>query len=223
MMEQWILLDGPIAHVRCKLTYTGKDQNKARSQEMPAVFVDAALKNLVYAEDGELKRRRPGWPNESGTATEEWVAYLDDDDWGLGVLTPGTSKFTCYRFRGNGTAGPRGSACSYVAPLRKIQLRQGEVVEYDFYLTLGSLEEIKQCFAILKREADSMRKRSHTDDKQPNIILLFADDWDTETSVPTGNWEMLKPRISMPWRSKACCLPTRTSPRHSARRLGQDW
>jgi len=174
VMEQWITLNGPIAHVRCKLTYTGKDHRTTRSQEMPAVFVDAELKHLVYVQQEKLVRRLPGWPNESGATSEDWVAYVDDKDWGIGILTPGTSKFTCYRYRGDGKSGPRGSACSYVAPIRKLRLRGGQVVEYEFYLTLGSLEEIRHRFAALRHEN---QEAANADDDRPNIIMLFADDW----------------------------------------------
>ena len=152
IMEQWITLDGPIARVRCRLTYTGKDHGTTRSQEMPAVFVDAVLKHLVYVEQGKLVRRLPGWPNESGSTSEDWVAYVNDKDWGIGILTPGTSKFTCYRFQGDGKSGPLGSACSYVAPIRQLRLQSGQVVEYEFYLTLGSLEEVRHRFVAARPE-----------------------------------------------------------------------
>ncbi len=174
IMEQWITLNGPMAKVRCKMTYTGKDHGTPRSQEMPAVFVDAALRNLVYVEQKKLIRRVPGWPNEPGSTSEDWVAYVDDKDWGLGVLTPGTSKFTCYRHKGNGKTGPRGSACSYVAPLRKLRLQGGQVVEYEFYFTLGSLEEIRLRFAAQRIENQTA---ANDVDDRPNIVMLFTDDW----------------------------------------------
>ena len=123
-----------------------------RDQEMPAVFVDAELPNLVYSESGKLKRRVPGWPNQRGKATESWVAYLDDKDWGIGICTPGTETFTCYRFKGDGKTGPTGSACSYVAPLRRFSLQKGLSVDYEVILTIGSLAEIRERFASLRRE-----------------------------------------------------------------------
>ena len=82
IMEQWITLSGPMAKVRCKMTYTGQDHRMTKSQEMPAVFVDAVLRNLVYVQEEKLVRRVPGWPNEPGNTSEDWVAYVDDKDWG---------------------------------------------------------------------------------------------------------------------------------------------
>lgn len=174
IMEQWVNLDGPVAHVRCKMTYTGHDHERKRSQEMPAVFVDADLKHLVYIQNQTLIRRLPGWPNEPGKTSEDWVAYVDDEDRGIGILTPGTPEFTCYRYKGDGKSGSDGSACSYVAPIRKLRLQRDQVVEYEFYLTLGTLEEIRQRFAALRQKEQQADK---TPEKRPNIIMVFTDDW----------------------------------------------
>ena len=158
IMGVTISLDGPLAKIRFRMDYTGKDQSVVRDQEMPAVFVDAELPNLVYSENGKLKRRVPGWPNQRGKATESWVAYLDDKDWGIGICTPGTESFTCYRFKGDGKTGPTGSACSYVAPLRKFSLQKGLAVDYEVFLTIGSLAEIRKRFALLKRKPSPGKK-----------------------------------------------------------------
>ena len=158
IMGVTISLDGSMAKIRFRMDYTGKDQSVIRDQEMPAVFVDAELPNLVYSEDGKLKRRVPGWPNQRGKATESWVAYLDDKDWGIGICTPGTESFTCYRFKGDGKTGPTGSACSYVAPLRRFSLQKGLAVDYEVFLTIGSLAEIRKRFALLKRKPSPGKK-----------------------------------------------------------------
>jgi len=174
VMEQWISLEGAVAHVRSRMTYKGKGHRMARHQEMPAVFVDAVLKNLVYAHEGKLVRRVPGWPNELGNTSEDWVSYVDDKDWGIGIHTPGTSQFTCYRFKGNGKSGPHGSACSYVAPIRTLRLQQGRVIEYEFFLTLGSPKEIGRRFvALRKKQQEAARAKN----RRPNIIMVFTDDW----------------------------------------------
>ena len=150
LMATTISLEGPLARIRFRMNYTGKDQSSVHDQEMPAVFVDALLPNLVYSENGKLKRRIPGWPNERGKATGNWVAYLNDKDWGIGIFTPGTETFTCYRFKGDGKTGPKGSACSYVAPLRRFSLQKGLSVDYEVFLTIGKLAEIQKRFASLK-------------------------------------------------------------------------
>ncbi len=171
IMEQWLSLDNDVAHVRFKLTYSGDDQMLAKHQEMPAVFVDATLENLVYRDQGKWKRRVPKWPNEYGTASDEWIAYLDTNDWGIGVFTPGTQSFTCYRAEGDGTKGPKGSACSYVAPIRKFSLRRGQVIEYDVYLTLGTLDEIEKRFTDVKESRSKGNDRRTA--KRPSPTTIF--------------------------------------------------
>lgn len=151
-MEQWIRLAGPVAHVRYRFTNRSRDNAAARHQEMPAIFADHALPNLVRYEGAApwtgapLTRSVPGFPNEGGTLSENWAAYVDAQDWGIGAFTPGTSSMTAYRYAGDGKAGPAGSACSYFAPLRTLRVARGFVLEYEIYLTIGRLEAMRAEF-----------------------------------------------------------------------------
>lgn len=90
-----------------------------------------------------------------GHSSTEWVAYLNNKNWGIGIYTPGTSEFVCYRALGNGETGPDGSACSYVAPVRQFALTQNLVVTYDVYLTIGKLIKIKSVFNEQKKKVQS--------------------------------------------------------------------
>jgi hypothetical protein len=49
-MEEWIELEGPIAKVRYRMTYSGTDRHAARHQEIPAIFTDPTLSTLVTYE-----------------------------------------------------------------------------------------------------------------------------------------------------------------------------
>ena len=175
VMQQTISLAGEVAHVQFQWTYSGKDQMLVRHQEMPAVFVDAALETLVYRDQGKLNRRVPQWPNEYGTASGQWFAYLDKTDWGIGIFTPGTTSFTCYRAKGNGKKGAQGSACSYVAPLRKFSLSGGQVVRYDVYLTLGKLADIEKRFATVQQQRKTANSPAVVNSPDPNTIFKRRD------------------------------------------------
>jgi hypothetical protein len=159
VMEQWIKLQGPLAHVRFKMTYHGDKTHAPRHQEIPAIFVQPELKTLI-AYDGArpwtndtLTRKVPGWPNQSQKLTENWVAYINDQNCGVGAYVPIASEATCYRFEGGGN-----SNCSYVAPLTTFALTPGKEFEYDFYLTLGSVEEIRSRFKQLHQERHKPQK-----------------------------------------------------------------
>lgn len=156
IMQEWITLDGPIAKIRMRMDYTGPTQQHKAHQEMPAMFVDYALPNLVMEKDGKLIRKIPEELNKAGVQTVEydtgWLAYVDDKDFGIGIYTPGTNTSVCYRYRGNGRTGPTGSACSYLAPVRSLQLTKDLVVDYELYLTIGTIEEIRSRFAKLPKK-----------------------------------------------------------------------
>ncbi|WP_394728885.1 hypothetical protein [Altererythrobacter sp. GH1-8] len=159
-MEQWITLDDEIAHIQYRFVYDGSEIHRITDQEMPAVFVDYALNELVsYRGDAPwtnapLSRSNPGWPNEYHSASEEWSAYVDANDWGVGVYTPGTDKVTAYRYEGDGKYGPLAEATSYFAPIRRFSIKPGVTIDYNVYLTIGTVAEIRSRFADLANTAE---------------------------------------------------------------------
>jgi hypothetical protein len=152
VMEQWITLTGQVAQIRFKFTYTGTETHTAHDQEIPAVFVEPLYKHLVLYNgpkpwtNDKLHRSVPGWPNESRTLTENWAAYVDDTDFGLGVYVPVADRLTCYRF-GDGRADH--GSCSYFAPLTTFAVTPGFTFEYKIHLTIGPLDQIRSRFVDL--------------------------------------------------------------------------
>jgi hypothetical protein len=154
IMQEWITLDGPVAKVRMRMDYSGPTQQRHAHQELPAMFVDYALPHLRFELDGKLVKHAPAMLGtnlqpENIRYDTEWLAFVDDDGLGIGIHTPGTGQAVTYRHRGSGSTGPDGSACSYVAPVRTMQLKKGTVVDYHFHLTIGTLDEIRRRFAGL--------------------------------------------------------------------------
>lgn len=151
IMEQWIELHGPVVQMRYQLTYNGSKTHKSRHQETPAVFIAPELKTLItYAgnrpwEQDELKRHLPGWPNESVSMTENWAAYVDDKEFGVGIYVPDSTKATSYRYQGG-----KGSNCSYIAPLQIFSLKPKLKFSYNAYLTVGQVESIRQRFEAIR-------------------------------------------------------------------------
>ena len=149
-MEEWITLSDTIARIRFRFTYRGKDIHPPTHQELPAVFVDYALTDLVYYKGAEpwtdkpISKDVPGWPNESRKTDENWAGFVGPDGRGVGVLFPGTEKITTYRHPG--PAGPKGGGCSYFAPIRTMSITPGLVFEYNVYLTIGNAAEMRARF-----------------------------------------------------------------------------
>lgn len=166
-MEEWITLSGAVAHIQFKFTYTGSTTQKLTSQELPAMFVDKSLDNLVTYEGGSPWANEPttsffpnklvGTGNESHfSATEQWAAYVDHKGWGVGVYTPDgdVSSWNAYIYS-DGASGPTGAACSYVAPFGYWSFsptsgtNSGPVYQYDVYLTIGTITDIRSRFYAL--------------------------------------------------------------------------
>ena len=150
VMEQWIALMWDVVHIRVKFSYVGDSDHQPRHQEMPAVFADYDLANLMFYRgqtpwtNGELTSKVPQWPNEYEGRDEHWAAYFDDGRWGIGVYTAGTREMTCYRYRG--TKGPDGSGCSYFAPIKTLAITSETEIEYEVYLTIGQVADIRSRF-----------------------------------------------------------------------------
>lgn len=155
IMEQWITLTGAVAHVRFKFSYDGADRHVEHDQEIPAVFIEPEFKNLVlYNGDrpwigAALQRSVPEWPNEGRTMSEHWAAYVNDRDFGIGVYVPVANRLTCYRF---GDGKREHGSCSYFAPLTTFSIKPGFIFGYDAYLTIGSIEQIRERFKTLAKE-----------------------------------------------------------------------
>jgi len=149
-MEEWISLSDNIANIRFRFTYKGTDVHPEAPQELPAVFVDFALTDLVYYKGDRpwtgdaLSKDRPGWPNEGRKTSEHWAGFVGGDGRGVGVLFPGTEKITTYRYPG--PAGPKGGGCSYFAPVRTMSIKPGFVFDYKVHLTIGTAEEMRVRF-----------------------------------------------------------------------------
>jgi len=154
IMEEQITLDGAVAKIRMQLNYTGPTQKRKAHQEMPAMFVDFALPHLMFERDGKLVKHAPkilgkDMRPENIKYGGNWLAYVDDNNFGIGIYTPGTEEAVTYRAKGK--PGPDGSGCSYVAPVRTFQLTQSLEWAYEFYLTIGTLDEIRARFAAFKK------------------------------------------------------------------------
>jgi len=159
IMEQWLTLTGNVIKVHnkltCKRTDTIYENKRLCNQELPAVYPISALKNL-YSYFGDepftnkplntpkVKNLRDGfWGRyKNDMASEHWMAFVDDNKWGMGVYTPIASNFLA------GMSGDPGyealdSQTSYIAPVKLVDLARNDTFEYDYYIIIGSVEEIR--------------------------------------------------------------------------------
>jgi hypothetical protein len=106
-----------------------------------------------FMPNGKLSRFTKTWtslkdaggsPWEHWTATENWAALVNDNDWGLGVFKPDTYSFVgCFfGIPGKGTSkdGPTG----YISPVRDEILDHNIAYEYEYVLIVGKLNDIRR-------------------------------------------------------------------------------
>lgn len=154
--EVWLTLDHSTVKAKCRLTNNRPDHTQylGRAQELPAVYVNAPYYHLMTYRGDEPFESRPlteiknrldkegNWT--SWNATEHWAAQVDDQQWGLGIWSPVTSRFSGGFFSQPGVGGPSDSPTGYIAPNRTEILDYNIVYDYNYVLILGSLEHIRK-------------------------------------------------------------------------------
>lgn len=164
-MEQWTFLNGKILTIRNRLTCHRTDEIYGDSlmlnQELPAVYPISALKNLFTYEGNApftntpykklvVKNLASGFWGRYKEVSENWMAFVDDADDGMLVYNPKCIMFLA------GMAGEPGkeasnASTSYIAPIKDEILHKNSIYEYEYYIMIGSLAEMrKQVYEIKK-------------------------------------------------------------------------
>jgi hypothetical protein len=153
IMEQWLHLDGPAVRVHCKLTNQRSDhtQYPAYGQELPAVYGVGTLCRLFSYTGtapftgGALTQQPSTWPVVLWRATENWSAFVNGNNFGVGIHHPDAiTTWGGYHNSGNPcTGGPKDDNTAYLGPLHLEVLDYNIVYEYDFNLIVGGLTGIR--------------------------------------------------------------------------------
>ncbi len=170
VMEQWTKLKGNTVHVRCRITCHRTDtiygSSSMNHQEIPAVYPISSL-NHLYAYRGDkpftqepadsieveelvFGENGHGWGSYPDI-TEQWIAFVGDDGWGIGVYSPSAESFLAGRYKSSRQGESDDDATSYIAPIRTQQMTPDSVVEYEYYLLLGTVGEIRRAVRQLSR------------------------------------------------------------------------
>jgi hypothetical protein len=165
-MEQWTFLDGNILTIRNRLTCHRTDEiygdSLMRNQELPAVYPISALNNL-YTYDGnepftnapfkklEVKNLSSGFWGRYKEVTENWMAFVDDANIGMAVYNPQCVMFLAGMAGEPGKESTDGST-SYIAPIKDEIIYKQSVYEYEYYILIGSLAQMReQIYTINKK------------------------------------------------------------------------
>ncbi|WP_339740071.1 hypothetical protein [uncultured Sunxiuqinia sp.] len=172
-MEQWTTLNGNVLKVRNKLSCHRTDtiygEGVLNDQELPAVYPISALDNLYsYFGDAPFTGAPMANPTvehledgfwgryDDNKVTENWMAFVDKNKWGMAVYSPSCTNFLA------GMAGHPGgestdSSTSYIAPVTKAILNKNSVYEYEYFIIVGSLSEIRKTIEALHQKNNSQQ------------------------------------------------------------------
>lgn len=175
-----------------------KTQYPARSQELPAVYVNAPYHRLVtykgykpfenepVSEIPQNSETEPKWSHWQ--ATENWVAHLNDEGFGLGIHTPEVQSYIGGFYGKKGLGGTTDPATGYCAPILEEILDHNIVYNYSFNVCVGSLEQIRD-FACENRKVQNGLKYNFKEDRNH---IYYTDAIDT--GWPIKNSLNIKPK-----------------------------
>jgi hypothetical protein len=215
VFETWTTLDGPVIHMRYRLTNRRADRTFYRPcpQELPAVYTISKLWRLMsYTGEkpftGDALEHvkndwKAPWPWTRFTATERWAALVGDDDWGLGVFKDDGGEFHGGIHGDGRSEDPRHGSTAYVAPIHMENLDPDIVYEHRTVFMVGTLAEIRKRFnGMATKGPPSWRFEK---DRQHWTLRDAVD----AGFPPKGEWRVTfgekKPRLAGPtfaWRAE---------------------
>ncbi len=154
VMESWLELEGRVVKARARLTNSRSDRTQwpARLQELPAVYANAGLHRVLsyqgarpFTGDRVSPAPAPGGkhPWSFWLGTEGWAALVDENDRGLGLVTPGRVYFTGGFAGRPGKNDTFGNSTGYLAGQGQEILDHNIVHEFRYELVVGGLEQIR--------------------------------------------------------------------------------
>jgi len=172
-MEQWTEMKGNVIHVRNRLTCHRTDtiygEGNENGQEIPAVYPISSL-NHLYAYLGkapftggkvdtvEVKQLIMGDPDHFWgvykDVPEHWMAFVGNDGRGMAVYSPSASHFMAGRFDGRRDGEAEDVGTSYIAPVRTNKMMKNSVVEFEYWLVLGNLKQMRKAIYKIRRNGD---------------------------------------------------------------------
>ncbi len=151
--ETWVELEQNVAHVRNKIVMNRTDTIwtetfRRRNQEVPAVYTIADLKHLYtyigdtpFSNSALTELNAPGPPWTKWQTLEHWAAFVNDNNWGLGVYNAKSISFLGGLHGLSG--GPYSPSTGYISPLLRTAFERDAEYEYKYDLILGDLTTIR--------------------------------------------------------------------------------
>ena len=199
LMENGFELEATIINDR-----SDKTPYLAHGQETPALYTNAPWYKLVsYLGDKPFEnestttlvdlRDGNGWPWLNYYCPERWSALLNEDNCGVGVFQPKSTRAAAGFAGGDGNKGrPLGEKASptgYIAPHETIILDWNIKYTYRTTFIVGSLDEIRRTvYALAQKEVKNAPVWEFKDDRQNWTYANTTDEgWDLQGKGLTFN------------------------------------
>lgn len=161
-MEATYKIENNNVRVSCRFVdFSGRD-SLVCEQEIPAFYCIEPFNRFVYYGGDkpwtdEALTIEPDlifWPDAGYpkfNSLENWSAYIGefDDSFGIGIYVPDETRFLTGVFNRETTSNPDPSvdaATSYIAVIRVMDFTSFSPFEYDYYLTTGTTDEMRNNF-----------------------------------------------------------------------------
>ena len=169
--ELWYRLDGKTVNVTARLNNRRADKTQYHGcgQELPAVYTNGEFYRIVsyigeHPKTGgkltEIVSKNTGdrhWPSEFMLYSENWVALLDDNDYGLGVYNPHTCG-AVGGFAGGiermGIGGAKDPQTGTVSPTTGVILDHNIIYTFNYSLIVGDVDYIRATALALDAKVD---------------------------------------------------------------------
>ena len=147
--------------------FSGYVHETRRDQELPAFYGITPLHKLVtyrgaspwtsgqLHENDDLGFWSPGTSENRFRATENWIAWVNAENWGVGLYVPDVENMLVGRNRFSVNAGVIGLSpseaipCTYTAPLGVFNMPTYDPFSYTYYLKLDNVQLIRSFFGHL--------------------------------------------------------------------------
>ncbi len=161
-MEARYAIEGNLVKVSCRFVDFSGFVTNPRPQEIPAFYCVEPFNRFVYyggekpwtdealtIEPDLIFWPDAGYPNFR--SLENWAGFIGefDDSFGISVYVPGETTFLSGVYNRESTTNPDPSVdatTSYIAVIRNMVLESYTPFEYDYYLTTGNTEEMRNNF-----------------------------------------------------------------------------
>lgn len=162
-MEAWYTMENKNVHIKCRFTDFSGYPSAESDQELPAFYCIEPFNTFVYydgvepfSKDNKLITNdslgfwaEEGYPNF--TSVEQWSAYRGEfsDSFGIGLYMPTHDTFLTGVYKRGETDEKDPSiddSTSYIAVVKHNEFKSFEPKEYDYYISTGTVDEIRNNF-----------------------------------------------------------------------------